>query len=409
MMHPQALQHQLARLTQLHPGYGALLAEHGVQPLTTAALTELPLLTAERMERAYYQQPPPAAAGLTLYRTSGTSSGVSRTIYYSPEDETHYLTAKMASYRTWLEACPRRFQVRRAFADVGTGHAASTAQQIFSALGMQTESISFAEPIEVHIARLRAYRPELLYTMPSILEAIARASGDPASLGLRKIILVGEIAPAAWQTNMAARFGIGTFDILDTYGSIEVGAIASYSHRHNLYLFAEGIYAETVPAEQLDPSFEPLEAGEGVLVLTSLQRSLFPVIRYVTYDVIREFCTVEVDGQPRQAFGCVAKRIGSELKHGEKISLYDIENVVHSLLGDAELRVRVRDNKLTVRIRSQSLTDERLESIRHGIEHKIPAIGQMIEGGMLEPIEVIPASEHEPWEQGPIKSKKLYR
>ncbi|GAA0136945.1 hypothetical protein YSY43_37860 [Paenibacillus sp. YSY-4.3] len=402
-----SLQQHLARIIQLHPAYGDLLAELGIQP-HTAVLSELPLLTEELLNTIYYKQEPRTETGLTVYRTSGTSTGIRKSIYYSPEDEEHYRIAKMTCYRTWLASSP--LQIQRAFSDVGTGHAASTANSIFHELGLQTESISFSRPIEEHIARINAFKPELLYTMPSILEAIARAAGDPASLGIRRIILVGELASPAWQANMAARFGIDAQDILDTVGSIEIGAIASYSHQHGVYLFADGIHAETVRAEQLDPRFEPLADNEGVLVLTSSERSLFPVIRYVTYDVVRDFRTVEIDGTMRQAFTCISKRIGSELKHGEKISLYDIENVVHTFVKDAELRVSVDDNKLTVRIRSDSLNNELLSSIRYAIEHTIEAIGQMIDSRILNRIEVIHVKKSESFHQGQgsVKSKKLY-
>ncbi|WP_020617856.1 AMP-binding protein [Paenibacillus daejeonensis] len=407
MIPPSTLHRHLARMAQLHPRYAELLTELGIT-IHTASFTELPLLTSQRLESIYYGQEARSDAGLTVYRTSGTSTGISRAIYYSPEDEVHYQHAKKISYREWLQATPMQTPISKAFADVGTGHAASTAVDIFSELGLQTESISFAEPIPVHVERLAAYRPDLLYTMPSILEGIAREADDPASLGIRKIILVGEVASPAWQANMAARFGMNTLDILDTYGSIEVGAIAAYSHQHNAYLLSEGLYAESLPSQQLGAEFEPLAADEGVLVLTSLRRTLFPVIRYVTYDVIRDLHTIEVDGKPRQAFRCIASRIGTELKHGEKISLYDIENVVHAFVQDAELRVRVRDNKLAVYIRSSLLRDEHLPAIRHSIEHKIPAIGQMIAGRMLEPIEVIRLANHESWAQGSVKSKKLF-
>ncbi len=257
---PSSLQQHLTRIVQMHPGYGALLAREGVLP-GTAVLSELPLLTAEHLDAIYYNHELGTEKGLSVYHTSGTSTGVRKAIYYSDEDEAHYRMDKMSSYRAWLAA--GSLQIRRAFADVGTGHAASTAEAIFRGFGLHTASISFSLPIEEHVTRLESFRPDLLYTMPSILEAIARAAPKPASLGIRKIILVGEIASPAWQANMAARFGIEVCDILDTYGSIEVGAIASYSHEHGVYLFADGIHAETVRAEQLDPRFEPLEDNEA--------------------------------------------------------------------------------------------------------------------------------------------------
>ncbi|MBD2843666.1 hypothetical protein IDH44_00565 [Paenibacillus sp. IB182496] len=406
MIDPSALRLHLQRLIELHPGYERLIAEQHVQP-EAASLAELPLLTAERLERCYYGQAARTDPGLHVYRTSGTSTGVRKAIYYSHGDEAHYRAAKAASYRDWLSA--NGLQTRRAFIDVGTGHAAATAEAIFAEMGMQTQTVSFALPIETHLAQLHAFRPDLLYTMPSILEAIARQTLRPELLGLCGMILVGELASPAWQVNMAVRFGLPEEAILDTYGSIEVGAIAAYSHACGAYVLADGLYAETVPAELLDPRYEPLEPGEGVLVLTSLERRLFPVVRYVTYDVVRGLRRIELDGKPRQIFSCLSKRIGHEFKHGEKISLYDIENVVHTLVPDAALRVGVRDNRLILRIRSAMLAPELLEDVRDAVEHRIEAIGQMIDNGMLERIEVLPAADDEPWGRGAVKSKKLYR
>lgn len=403
------LQRQIDRICQLHPWYGTLLAKRKIDP-QACELAELPLITSDVLEKHYFTREARTEAGLSVYKTSGTSSGIRKAIYYSEEDDESYIAAKTACFREWLIASgsSQQHPIRKALADMGTGHAASTAITIFGRLGLQADSLSFALPIEEHIARLDAFRPELLYTMPSILDAIVSASVNPQQFGIRKIILVGEIAPLAWQSNMAERFGIGLEDILDTYGSIEIGAIASYSHKLNQYVIADGIYAEALPSEQIDDRFEPLQANEAVLVLTSCVRSLFPAIRYVTYDVVRDFQTVVVDGKQRQYFSCISKRIGTDLKHGEKISLYDIESVVHEFVGDAELRVGLRHNKLSVHIQSKSLKDEMLVHIQHAIEHKIDEIGQMIQNRMLEGISVTRAAENEQLERGAVKSKKIY-
>ncbi|SFE66845.1 phenylacetate-CoA ligase [Paenibacillus algorifonticola] len=401
----QKLQQHLAHICHFHPWYRELLEERGIDS-NAAALSELPLMTAERLEMHYFTQEQRSEAGLSVYRTSGTSSGIRKAIYYSPEDDEQYNASKAACFREWLARSPA--VVTRALADMGTGHAASTAITIFQQLGFQADSLSFALPIEEHIKRLEDFRPELLYTMPSILDAIAAAAPDPQAFGIQKIIIVGEIAPPAWQANMAARFGIGAHDILDTYGSIEIGAIASYSHEHGVYVLDAGIHAEALRADEVDPRFETLEDNEAVLVLTSYKRTLFPAVRYVTYDVVRDFGTVTIDGHLRQTFSCISKRIGTDLKHGEKISLYDIESVVQQFVKDAELRVRLRDNKLSVHIRSKTLDDGMLVVIQQAIEQKIEAIGQMIRGRMLSGIVVTRAAEDETLERGTVKSKKLY-
>jgi phenylacetate-CoA ligase len=405
------IQQQIERIGQLHPWYKSLLYEHGTDP-QACGLTDLPLITSDILEKHYFTQEARCEAGLSVYRTSGTSSGIRKAIYYSQEDDERYIEAKTACFRDWLAASDSHehhpMVIRKALADMGTGHAANTAMTIFARLGLQADSLSFALPIEEHIARLESTRPDLLYTMPSILDAIASNSVDPRHYGIKKIILVGEIAPLHWQSNMAARFGIEPRHILDTYGSIEIGAIASYSHLHGLYVIEDGIHAEALPAEQIDDQFDSLQQNEAVLVLTSYVRTLFPAIRYITYDVVRDFQTLIIDGRERQCFSCISKRIGTDLKHGEKISLYDIESVVHQFVSDAALRVRLRHNKLSIHIQSKLLQDDMLVHIQHAIEHKIGEIGQMIQNRMLDGITVTRAAETEQLERGAVKSKKLY-
>ncbi|WP_053373049.1 hypothetical protein [Paenibacillus sp. FJAT-27812] len=405
------IEQHIERISQLHPWYTDLLAKQGLDP-QACQLAELPLITSDILEKHYFTNEARTEADLSVYRTSGTSTGIRKAIYYSPEDDECYIEAKTACFREWLAATRTAEQqpaaIHKALADMGTGHAANTAMLIFDRLGLQADSISFALPIEEHIAKLASTRPELLYTMPSILDAIAAHSRNPRDYGIKRIILVGEIAPPHWQSNMADRFGIEPHHILDTYGSIEIGAIASYSHSHDLYIIADGIHAEALPAEQIHERFEPLQQNEAVLVLTSYVRTLFPAIRYVTYDVVRDFQSIAIDGRERQGFSCISKRIGTDLKHGEKISLYDIESVVHEFVSDAALRVSLRHNKLAIHIQSKSLSDEMLVHIQHAIEHKVGEIGQMIQNRMLDSITVTRAADDEQLERGAVKSKKLY-
>lgn len=410
-MNIQKLTAHIRRIARLHPWYELLLHSNGISlsddlDANSPTLAQLPLITAEVLDRHYYSQPDRTEAGLSIYRTSGTSTGIRKAIYYCEEDDRRYIEAKMSSYRDWLGPNPG---IARAMADLGTGHAAGTALTIFNALGMEAEAIPFTAPLEEHIAKLLSFRPHLLYTMPSILEAIADALPSPPSLGLRKIILVGELASAEWQANMASRFGLTSGDLLDTYGSIEIGAIAAYSHELGCYLLSEDVYGEVLPAETLGEGYQPLGPNEGVLALTSFSRSLFPAIRYVTYDVVRNFRPLVHRGKTIHAFSCITKRIGPELKHGEKISLYDIEEVVSRYVGDASLRVKVEANQLKLVIKSAQLNEEKLAAIKRDVEHKIDDIGMMIRNKLLHGIEVIPVRERDQLPSGAVKAKKLYQ
>lgn len=378
-----------------YPWYAELLRECADGSLP-------PLLTAPLLERHLYDQPldAPPDDSLFVYRTSGTSSGIRKTIAYSEADEQRYIDIKAKMFQAWLleesggtdgSGYGRRLDapIRTVLIDMGTGHAAATAMDVFARLGLDAQSLPFTLPIEQHLERIEAFRPDLLYTMPSILERIVQRAPHSQSLGIRKVILVGEVASPSWQRHIAGRLGIAPDDLLDTYGSIEIGTIAAYSRKLGRYVLAEGLYAEGVPAESLGEGFDPLAPDERVLVLTSSVRDAFPAVRYVTYDVVRDLRTDRVDGTRRQTFAGIVKRIGPELKHGEKISLYDIEEAVLAHVDDASIRVTVQGRRLKVRVASRRRSEALSEAdIRQAIESRVPEIGTMIRGGLLERIEV---------------------
>src|SRR5690606_20936535 len=130
---------------QIHPWYEKLAAEYNGlaafepdQGNPLYSLRKLPLLTAGLLEKHYYAESPHTTQTLTVYRTSGTSTGIRKTIYYSSEDDVHYIAAKQASFEAWLsETSDRSAPIKRALADLGTGHAASTALRIFAGMGLE--------------------------------------------------------------------------------------------------------------------------------------------------------------------------------------------------------------------------------------------------------------------------------
>ena len=242
----------------------------------------------------------------------------------------------------------------------------------------------------------------------SFLDHLVSAAEDPTEFGIKKIILVGEVATKQWIERMAQLLRIQPADIMDTYGSIEIGTIAYYSHDHDRYIFVDGLVAEGMEAEALNIEIDPLRENERILVLTSFVRKMFPAIRFVTYDVVRDLKPVLVQGEWRQSFKKLVKRVGTELKHGEKISLYDIEEIVYRHLPKAGIRVKVSENALSVYIQSPYLEDAIKRQIQHEIEHKIPEIGEMIEHKILDEIRVIAVPIGEQLNRGTVKNKKIY-
>lgn len=360
-------------------------------------------MTPEKLEKHYYTMDTPD--GLNVYLTSGTSSGRRKKVFYSEEDDRFYLQTKAKIFADFL----RDADCRIALSDVGTGHAAATADRVFRMIGMACDSVSFDQPVSEHVQRLLELKPDVLYTMPSILDHLVSCTpADPRAFGLKKLILVGEIASRRWQKNMSRTLGLQMTDILDTYGSIELGTLAYYSHRHDRYLLADRLYGEGIQPGEAGLSEEKLGENESVLVLTAWKRTWFPAVRFVTCDVVRDFRTVFIDGKPRQSFHSVVKRVGPEWKHGEKISLYDIEEVVCRYADRTKMRVEVRDNALTVWIEDPGLDEHAAERIAEKIESRIPEIGEMIKNGILDRIRVRPITPDPNVRLRPAKNKKLF-
>ncbi len=394
------LQAKVIETIRIFPWYKELIRIHSANLIES--LEQLPLMTTTLLKAYYYHQPEDPS--LNVYLTSGTNSGRRKAILYSEEDENHYIQIKAQLFNELI----RGSGCIKAVADMGTGHAANTSLNIFKQLGLEGHSISFELPIQQHINQLQTIQPDLLYTMPSILDHIINETKTPRMFGIRKIILVGEIAPLKWQSNIARIFGLHRHDIIDTYGSIEIGTIAYYSHNLNRYILIDGMLAEGIETSELNEGLEPLGENEKILVLTSLTRKLLPAIRFVTYDVVRDFRPVLVNGVIKMSFQAIVKRVGRELKHGEKISLYDIEQAVYQHVEDAIIRVRVQNNVLNVQIKSKSNITSALSAIRQEIRECIPEIGMMIRNGLLDDIQVIAAKEDQLMESGQIKNKKIY-
>jgi phenylacetate-coenzyme A ligase PaaK-like adenylate-forming protein len=407
------LQNKLQSMLTVFPWYGQYLADRykdrkdgrSSDPHTPASYDNLPLLTAELLEQFYYstEQPLAKQADVTSYRTSGTSTGRRKTIYYSPADEERYVRIKSVLFQQILHLS----SIRSVLSDMGTGHAANTADQVFRSMGLEVKSLAYEQPIDQHLELIQSFRPHVLYTMPSLLDRLlAESANNLADSGIRKVILVGEIASPAWLGSVSERLGIALTDITDTYGSIEIGTIAYFSHEHGRYLFVEGIEAEGIALESLLSDAEPLAKEESVLVLTSLARDLFPALRYVTYDIVRDLRPILVNGEWRMSFQGIVRRIGPELKHGEKISLYDIEDVVFRHLKDAHVRVQVHANQLTVHIESKEQDPALYAAIEQELLERIPEIGKMIRGRMLEALRVRPAALT--FDNTVLKHKKIF-
>jgi len=117
-----------------------------------------------------------------------------------------------------------------------------------------------------------------------LAEAMAEMKVDPQSIALR----VGLFGSEPWSENMRREIE-GKLSLLatDNYGLSEVigpGVAGECERKNGLHLFEDHFYAEIVNPE----TGEVLPSGEeGELVLTTLTKEAFPLIRYRTGDISR--------------------------------------------------------------------------------------------------------------------------
>lgn len=368
----------VARLRRTFKWYDAMLLEAGFD--TDGDPERLPYIDEHVLTRHYYEARDPALKDCSAYYTSGTSTGARKRILYSAEDHGLYVEQRRRIFARFLSP-----ECRTACSDLGTGHAASSALEIFGGLGVECFHIDFRRPAAEHVVLLNERRPDVLFTMPMVLDSLIRAGG--LDFRPRKVITVGDVASRAWKKRIADFFSLRSADLLDIVGSIEVGSIAYECFDCGLYHFDDHIIPEAVRPSELYEDF----AGRGtaeILILTSLARSVFPAARFITNDLVEGFTARECGGAARYSFERIVGRAGSDLKNGENISLYDVNEAVNTFLPASPFEVRRDSGRFTIRVCSADFTDEIGERIKGFLRGLNPDSFQMIDSSLVEDIEV---------------------
>ena len=139
-------------------------------------------------------------------------------------------------------------------------------------------------------ARLRAmsvHRPRVLCCTPTYalhLADVARKEG--IEVRVEKIIVAGE--PGGSIPSVRERMSVawGGAEVIDHYGMTEVGPVAfqKAGQPGALHIIEESYFAEVIDSQTLAPV---ADGALGELVLTSLGRIAWPLLRYRTGDLVR--------------------------------------------------------------------------------------------------------------------------
>jgi hypothetical protein len=369
--------------------YDALVAARGRGGSTR--LADLPIIDEGVLLEHYYTATHDQLPDAHAYQTSGTATGRRKTILYSEADHAAYCVQRAQLFGSFLSDVPRGSV---AVSDVGTGHAAASARTIFREIGLEPHEIDFRRPIEEHVELLNRWQPAVVFTMPVILERLL-ACGDELDIHPRKVIVVGDVAPENWRRHVARTLAIDFDDVLDIVGSIEVGAIAWHCAETGLYHFHDHILPEAVEPGELFPECAgALAADQGLLLLTSFAREYFPALRYATNDVVKGLRRVQWQG--RTTFVCeqFQGRFAGEVKHGERLSSYDICTAVNEAFPGCLFEV-IEDSGVEIRIVTPRVTPEQRAQIADFLMAANPDIGDMVRSGLTRPIAVSAISPDE--------------
>jgi hypothetical protein len=322
--------------------------------------------------RSWYGRP---VEGSRSFSSTGTS-GYPKPIAWTPAEDDWYVGEKQELFAPWLSG------LSRAFISLAVGHNAGSAHKVLENLGLDVYDAGLTA-LDHQCAVITAFAPQVLYCSPSILAnlitGLERRGQRPTSV--RRVITNGEVLFGSARARAQRFFGIGQADLVDTYGSTEIGTIAHSCGACGGFHLMGGLYPEAAPAEVTDPSGPAGRRPDTVvLAVSSTKRTSFPVVRFVTYDVIQGLRRSVCGGAQRFTFDRVLGRCDDVLNYGELFSAYDLGDLIGSRLPGARWLAFNPRNDLTIVIEGTEP-----DGFREELRSRFPLHSRMNDLGLLDP------------------------
>jgi hypothetical protein len=196
---------------------------------------------------------------------------------------------------------------------------------------------------------------------------------------------------------MAERLGMDPSHILDVFGSIEVGAIAYSDEEAGGYLFHPHIVPEVLTDNETparDGARDGARGGarDGLLAVTSLARTGFPAVRYVSGDLVAGFRRFETKYGQAWGYQRHLGRRGNELKHGEMLSVHAVAVALAQAAPGVAWDVERVGLEVLIRLDSRGYSPTTANAVRAAIRDAHPSVDRMIRSGLVGDIQVEPVS-----------------
>jgi hypothetical protein len=342
-------------------------------PAGAAGFDDLPVLD-RRRARPWYGRP---VDGAREFSSTGTS-GRPKPVPWTPEEDGWYVGEKQDLLGPWLEGCSR------GFVSLGAGHNAGTAAAVLRGLGLAVHDAGLSS-LDEQCAAIAASDPEVLYCSPSILaNLIAALRGRERPASVRRIVTNGEILLPSARAAAQAFFGIAPAHLMDTYGTTEVGTIAYSCGACRVFHLLDGLYPEPVRmvTDDIPAPAEP-RPGAVALALSSVKRTSFPVLRFVTYDLVGGLRRDECGGAPRFSFDAIVARCDDVVNYGELLSPYGMGDLIGSWLPAARWVVFNPPGGLTIVVEG-----DEPDGFRDELWRRYPLHRRMTDLDLLDPPEI---------------------
>ncbi|MBN2645394.1 MAG: phenylacetate--CoA ligase [Desulfuromonadaceae bacterium] len=284
----ERLQHTLQRVYQHVPCYQNKFKTIGLQPQDIRQLGDLkhlPFTTKEdlRLNYPYGMFAVPMRDVVRIHSSSGTT-GKPTVVGYTRND-----------IRVWSQLVAR-FMTAAGVTNDDIVHIAFGYGLFTGAFGLHYGSEEIGASVipissgntDKQIMIMQDYRSTALVCTPSyaltLADRMEKIGVSPDSLALRVGLFGGEPWTEEMRREIEQRLGLLA---TDNYGLSEVmgpGVAGECQYQCGMHIFEDHFIAEIIDPE----SGEVLPAGaEGELVLTSITKEAFPIIRYRTRDITR--------------------------------------------------------------------------------------------------------------------------
>lgn len=262
------------------PYYRDVFAEVGIDPRDVAevgqCLHRLPPLN--RMEliheaRERLLRPGADPDRLVVERSSGSTG--SKLFLWRDPFEAHLL--QLFRWRFWRQAGLRPSDRLALLSGVfSESRRPLPITRVRQRLGFfHTEQISSQQPVEDLIDQLDHYRPDAMFSYPSVFNELARRLRSPEFHELRPRVVStgGEMVSEEMRERIETAFGV---PLIDTYGAMEFNLLATQCPvSDRLHVLDDAVHLELLAEGR------PVAEGEvGEVVVTGLHSYTFPLIRY---------------------------------------------------------------------------------------------------------------------------------